>query len=96
MESRALYNSLRMNWLLDPAGMATLETWQVEDYRSVSLEELFKRLKERKIDLDKPLFFKLAEECETPEDLANLLVESDDRRIYDPIYLLLFEIWRKL
>lgn len=96
MESRALYNSLRMNWLLDPAGMASMEAWQVEDYRPLSLEDLFKRLKARNIDLDKPLFFKLAEECDTPEDLASLLVESDDRKIYDPIYLLLFEIWRRL
>ena len=32
-ERRALYNSLRMHWLLDP-NMA-VEPWQVEDYRSM-------------------------------------------------------------
>ena len=51
LERRALYNSLRMNWLIDPTIQA--DAWQVEDYRLMSYKAIFDRLKEKGVHLDR-------------------------------------------
>lgn len=96
MNRRALYNSLRMNWVMQPT--AEVEAWQVEDYRSMPLDGLFERLEDQDIRLDKASFVAFAESVDTPEDLTDaLLVDvSDDAQLHDRIYLIVFELWRRL
>lgn len=92
MEKRALYNSLRLNWLLDPS--LKVDQWQVEDYRSLPLEELFQRLSKLGISIDAEKFLALADSIDTPEELAeDQLVDEEEG---DQTYLLLFELWRRL
>lgn len=96
MNSRALYNSLRMNWILDPT--LNVETWQVEDYRAMPLDLIFEKLENHHLHLDKTTFVAYADTVETPEDLTEaLLADSNiDGKNYDKVYLLIFELWRRL
>lgn len=96
MERRALYNSLRMNWLLEPS--IKVESWQVEDYRSMPVTAIFQRLKDKGYVLDKPSYLGLAEAVDTPEELTDdLLADSTlSNSESDQIYLLIFELWRRL
>jgi len=93
---KALYNLMRMNWLLDPSLPA--EPWQVEDYRSISLDTLFKRLSAHDIRLDKVSFTAFAEEAKDPEDLTEQLLSDVEANAasHDQVYLLVFELWRRL
>lgn len=96
IERRALYHLLRMNWLNEPA--LPVEPWQVEDYRSLPLSSLFERLTPFQISLDRISFIAYADECDSPEDLTEHL--AADRSLQtteeDQIYLLVFELWRRL
>lgn len=81
--ARPLYNLL----LLSGTG---------EDFRQLPVETLFKRLHQAKISLDKASFLKFAEECDTPEELAELLLADEvEEELYDPLYLVIFELWRR-
>lgn len=96
IERRALFNSLRISWLADPR--LRVQPWQVEDYRSLSFEEILRRLHTMHMDLDKASFTALADEVDTPEDLcenlwADFNLETAEK---DQIYLLIFELWRRL
>lgn len=96
IERRALYNLLRMNWLNEPT--LAVEAWQVEDYRTLPLTALFERLAQLKMHLDRVSFITYADECDSPEDLTDHL--TADRQFpatqEDQIYLILFELWRRL
>lgn len=96
IERRALYNLLRMNWLNDST--LSVESWQVEDYRSLSLPTLFHRLKSFNFDLDRVSFVAFADECGSPEDFTEYL--TAERHFStgqeDQIYLIVFELWRRL
>jgi hypothetical protein len=96
MERKALYNLLRMNWLLDPD--LQVLPWQVEDYRALPMGALFERLHASQLDLDKVSFIALAEHCDNPEEMTDELL--GDARISqeaeDQVYLLIFELWRRL
>ncbi|MGE4574388.1 MULTISPECIES: hypothetical protein [Parachlamydia] len=96
VERKALYNLLRMNWLLDPS--IKVLAWQVEDYRALPVFEIFNRLQAKHVDLDKVSLTALAEHCDNPEDLTDELVEGSEisQEDEDQIYLLLFELWRRL
>lgn len=96
MNRRALYNSLRMNWVLDPT--LDVEPWQVEDYRVLSLDTLFEMLEDKEIYLNKASFKGFAEAIDTPEELTEALWGdfSDDAKAYDQVYLIIFELWRRL
>jgi hypothetical protein len=96
LERRSLYNSLRINWLHDPS--ISVEPWQVEDYRIIPLQALFERLALHEIELNRPIFIALAEDVEAPEDLLESMVRDleVDERSKDQIYLLVFELWRRL
>jgi len=101
MDRRALYNSLRMNWLMD--SKMSVSPWQVEDYRALKLESLFERLRAHDFSLDKDSFAAFAEEYDSPEELADDLaaerdegIDGEDSVHYDQIYLLVFELWRRL
>lgn len=95
LQGRAIYNLIRLNWLEDPTIPA--EPWQVEDLRQVPDAQLFKRLKDFKIDLNKNSFTQYAKSVSSPEELAETLwiAEEEDER-YDQAYLLIFELWRRL
>lgn len=94
LQTKALYNLLRLNAAEDPT--VTAEPWALEDLRALTVEELFSRLEEQNLALDKGRFLKFAEQCDTPEDLTELLF-SDERSDVekDPFYLLIFELWRR-
>lgn len=87
---------MRMNWLLDPTIAA--EPWQVDDYRALSLEALFNRLKAHDIDFDKNSFVAFADEAADPEELTDQLLADVEANIVtqDQVYLLIFELWRRL
>lgn len=95
-DRRALYNSLRMNWILDPG--LEVEPWQVEDYRAMPLDALFERLEDMEIHLDKSSFAAFAENVDNPEELTEALLHdvSLEAKTQDQIYLLIFELWRRL
>lgn len=95
-ERRALYNAIRMHWLLDPS--IPTEEWQVQDYRKTSLDQLFAQLQKDQIHLDRTTFLAFAESSENPEELTDdLLADRElDETSRDKIYLILFELWRRL
>lgn len=94
LEKKAYYNLLRLNFLEDSSGKAT--AWQVEDFREKSSEELFSDLKSYKIVLDKEHFVYYAQQCESPEELAQFFTKDVcDKKTEDHIYLLVFELWRR-
>lgn len=94
IHKRALYNSLRMNWLIDPA--LEVDSWQVENYRDMSQPLIFNRLRQHGYDFDKSTFLKLSEEYDTPEELTESLVDDEVApEKEDAIYLLIFELWRR-
>ena len=95
LQTKALYNLLRMNYEQDPS--IACESWQVEDLRSLPQEELFNRLKAAGMQLDAETLYHFVEECDSPEDLAELLLEEhDEPEMHDRLYLTLFELWRRL
>lgn len=96
IERRALYNLLRMNWLNEPS--LAVEPWQVEDYRSLPLTHLFDKLKPFNIHLDRVSFIAYADESDSPEELTEHLLGEDHLPTAqeDQIYLLIFELWRRL
>ena len=93
---RALYNSLRMNWILDPT--LEIEAWQVEDYRAMPLDALFEQLENKGVHLDKNAFRTFAEGVDTPEELTDVFFADSaaDAQTQDQVYLLIFELWRRL
>ncbi len=94
-ERRALYNALRMKWLNNHD--QSVQGWEVEDYRQLPLEELFKRLEKRQVFLDQPHFVEMAQDYEGPEELTEALVSDRvDQKIWDAVYLVVFELWRRL
>ncbi len=96
IERRSLYNSLRMNWLLDPS--MGVEAWQVDDYRTLPIQTLFSRLLEKEITFDKSGFIAFAELLDTPEEMTDALLSDSefDNKVQDEVYLLVFELWRRL
>lgn len=96
IERRALYNLLRINWLLNPKSVH-VEAWQVADYRSASKEDLFEQLLKLGVNLDKATFIAYADHVDTPEELADELIEDIDSENHavDKLYLLIFELWRR-
>src|SRR5690242_1636689 len=95
IERKALYNLLRMNWLQQPD--LDVEPWQVDDYRGKSDEELLQQLAMLKLPLSLDSFAAYAENCDTPEDLVDLLLdeEESDDLLHDRVYLIIFELWRR-
>lgn len=93
---RALYNSLRMNWVLDPT--LEVKAWQVEDYRTMPLDQLFERLEDKDIRLDKNSLAGFADTVDDPEELTEALLpdSAQDMELQDQVYLIIFELWRRL
>lgn len=95
-ERKALYNSLRLNWIRDPS--LKVQPWQVEDLREAKLEDLFKRIQENGLSFDRFSFHQAAESYDSPEEMAGALLDELDisQEAYDRIYLAIFELWRRL
>ena len=93
-QGRALYNLLQMNLKNNPS--LEVEEWQVEDYRALSEEELFKRLEQMEIFIDRDNFLLYVEQCDCPEDLANCLYLEEDYEKHEKVFLAVFELWRRL
>jgi len=73
------------------------EPWQVADYRSLEIKELFRLLASLHITLTEESFLLYAQENETPEELLECLwVHEEDLVSQEKAYLLLFELWRRL
>ncbi|MDN3508303.1 MAG: hypothetical protein P0S94_05230 [Simkaniaceae bacterium] len=83
---------------MNPSGGNALEVeaWQIENYREVELENLFIRLLELDIDLDLDALTTSFEEADSPEELALFLAQDTGTKRYEKIYLLVFELWRRL
>ncbi len=95
LQTKALYNLVRMNWLDDPT--LQVEPWQVVDYRTLEVSELLARLKALDISLTEGSFLSYAEKCNSPEELTDCLwLDPEDLKGSDQAYLLLFELWRRL
>lgn len=95
IQRHALFNSLRFSWLENPT--TKVQPWQIEDYRALSQEDIFTRLRKHAIVLDRTSFTALAEEVDSPEELSDhLLADFNLSQIEeDQIYLLIFELWRR-
>jgi hypothetical protein len=91
LQTRALYNFIRLN------KTEKAESWALEDLRQVAEEELFARLKRYKVQMDRSTLHPFADQCDTPEQLSDLLMPDDlaDKE-HDPFYLIVFELWRRL
>jgi hypothetical protein len=95
LQTKALYNLLRIQAREDRSIKA--DPWALENLRLVEAADLWKRLAKLGISLDKSSFLQFAEETGSPEELAELLVSDDvDSKGSDRIYLVLFELWRRL
>ncbi|MGB7979039.1 MAG: hypothetical protein WCF19_07790 [Chlamydiales bacterium] len=95
LQTKALYNLLRLNAAEDPAIRA--DPWALEDLRAASIEALLSRAQQYKIKLDKHSFLQFSEACDHPEGLTDLLLPDDaSETTRDPFYLLIFELWRRL
>ena len=94
LQEKAHYNLLRLKWLHDQS--LDVKPWQIEDYRILEDAELFRRLSNMGISLDRNQFLIFADECETPEELTELLrIDETNLEERDHVYLLLFELWRR-
>ncbi len=91
---RALYNLIRMNWQENPT--TPVKPWQVEDYRAVPTEDLFQRLAAFNIPLNETHFKAYVEGSDSPEDLAETLFLEEGEDRFEQVYLLIFELWRRL
>lgn len=95
LHTKALYNLLKYNHLEDPS--LYCEKWQIEDLRDCDLDELFKKLEKNGMFLDKSHFILYGQDCDSPEELSDcLLVDNQSTMVRDKIYLVLFELWRRL
>ena len=96
IQKRALYNSLRMNWLLDPS--LKVDSWQVENYREMSIPFILSALEKFNIRFTKELFAAFAEDFDSPEELVEEILSEGEFNPEDEdhIYLLFFELWRRI
>jgi hypothetical protein len=83
-----------MDWIDDPT--LDLEPWQVEDYRSFPLDGLFEKLEDLGFSIDKDSFLELAADVDTPEELTKTLKGEASDDAEEEIYLVVFELWRRL
>lgn len=95
VQTKALYNMLRMS--AAEGATAQDNSWGVEQLRFLSTDELWNRLKKLGIQLDKASFIQFSSTCTNPEELTDILVEEENEpTFYDQVYLLVFELWRRL
>jgi hypothetical protein len=89
---KAYFNWLRQQWELDPK--TAVEPWQGEDYRELLTAHILERLNALGFALTVEEFLQVSENFKTPEELTHQLCPDKTNQL--PIYLLLFELWRRL
>lgn len=95
LQTKAIYNLLRLQAAEDPSVRA--EKWALEDLRLTTLDNLLARLSKYQVQPEKASFVQFASQCETPEELADLLCpDTLQEEARDPFYLIVFELWRRL
>ncbi len=95
LKGKALFNLLKIS--LQEKDPKAVGEWRVEDLKKCTIEELLSRLKQMGLILDEPSFYLYTESYETPEALTDCLcVEEESPERYDQIYLIVFELWRRL
>jgi len=96
VERRVLYNTLRMHYQDDPD--LDVEPWQITDYRREPTKLLIEQLSSFDIYLDTSSFIAYADSCDSPEELTDELLADTalDPEVEDYVYLLIFELWRRL
>jgi hypothetical protein len=94
LQTKALYNLLRLNAAEDPT--VEVDSWAIENLRLLSEGELFSRLQKQGVDLTTPSFQQFAHDCDTPEELTEVLLPDHlSEKERDPFYLVVFELWRR-
>jgi tetratricopeptide (TPR) repeat protein len=95
LSRRASYSLLRYTWMEDPS--VEVQSWQVEDYRSLPDEEIFSRLENLGFSLSHDVFLNASYPFDSPEDFSDHITEgkSISERSRDQIFLLIFELWRR-
>ncbi|MGM0439993.1 MAG: hypothetical protein ACQEP8_02630 [Chlamydiota bacterium] len=95
MGRRALYNLLRMNSQRDTSLKA--EEWQITDYRQIPTEQLLNDLEKEGLKLNQKSFIAYAENYNSPEEFTeDIIPQEADIPVQDRIYLVIFELWRRL
>ncbi|MBJ7448878.1 MAG: hypothetical protein JHC93_00790 [Parachlamydiales bacterium] len=96
MERKALYNTLRMH--LPGFPQEGQQEWQTTNFRELSIEELFNQLQRFLPTLNKKVYITYGEMFDSPEELCECFIADGafTPQEQDNIYLLVFEIWRKI
>jgi hypothetical protein len=92
---KTLFNLLK----LEPnESLKEIESWKVEDYRQWSLEKLFTALKGVGWPLDKSTFIAYSECVQSVQELLELLIGEEEfsEKEEDRLFLIVFELWRRL
>jgi hypothetical protein len=93
-QGRAFYNLLQMD--LCKEAVCKVADWQILDYRSLNTSELLLRLKQEDVLLDLDSFHLYADKCDSPEEIAEVLVgDQDNEERLEKAYLIIFELWRR-
>lgn len=71
-----------------------VESWQVLDYTSLTVENLFRRLSQASIPLSQKEFREIAGSLDSPEELSEVLT-LDDPKYKKMVYLIVFELWKR-
>jgi len=87
---RGFYNTLKFS--------ATKETsdWQTENLSKLEEDVLFERLKKLGLSLDRQTLVHFIQQTESPEELADVLTEEESGKNYEMVYLVIFELWKRL
>ncbi len=98
-QKKALYNLICLNLDRIQSGelkVEKLEPWQAENYRELTIEQLFQRLNKYGISFDSAAFRTYAKPFEMPEEMAESLTDEREPLEQDQIFLIIFELWRRL
>lgn len=93
LQTKALYNLVKFSSFHNTSFKTKI--WQIEELREVDEKDLFKKLQNFGITLDKENILKYAKEFDSPEELLDVLAFEKDKEIKDQIYLVIFEIFRR-
>lgn len=99
LNQKAFYNLIQFNlgkFKILHDETLSIKPWQIENYRQLSLQELFDKLKTLGICFDIKAFEGIALQFDTPEEMTDVLGKNLSREDTDFLYLIIFELWRRL
>jgi len=94
LQKKALYNLVKFSSFHNPSFKP--KKWQKEDLRKINENNLFKKLFKLGLNLNKKSFLVYGNEVESPEELVEVLACEKSKEIKDQIYLIVFELYRRL